>query len=428
MTQLGGEIPPVPKKGVDEVEQIVPVIRSADNMWWVACLSGTFEGPYYAFPNTFGIPAEALDDNIEIDLDGQLISIGENPIEDSINNPELYFIAQTGVRPEYEDLDYSDPEQSSETATVAWSSNPGIYKSVSEEGNYAMVGIAIGSLPSSTQGSSADITLWGMEFSPAYSDTVFDSGGTCVDHAPWQANNSEVVFTSDPAPPSDEELRTQVRDKFSANYTAQAGATPPFVDWHVEYYNNTDTTTVIENSLFEREVSIRAEREDISRSCSAYRKSEIITTDTRSQTYPYPKIGEASIGMRLDAPTYSSSVETEYSDCFKVDDTEFVLAGPKSSEYPEYVHSYDCMKYYNTDSMAAITGMMSAALREAGGEYSWFNYHYVGPNSQDGLVVTQFGTNSGDYEHIIPNVEGIDDTVIFYGEIFLGLIKYEIEV
>jgi hypothetical protein len=417
------------KGSTEEIEQIVPVIRSIDNTHWIACMSGTFEGPYLHFPNIFEIPVEAFDDNIETDLDGQLISIGDNEYDGSINAPELYFIAQTGVRPEEDDLDWTDGESSGEAGTLTWSATPEIAKCYDLYGNWIMDAMAVGAYsPTPGVTYSSRLTLWGGDYAPYYTEFSSSSGGKVADNVPHYAIHSDAVFASDPSPPSDEEMRLQVKEKFDSWYAIEASLNPPFKDWNVRYYENTSSHIQSEQSLFDAENSIRAERGGSSKSCSGYSIHEQSSTTTRTQNYPYPSTTQTSNGWVYGGDAIYTTTETEsFSDYFQVDDRKYLLA-EHSGYYPAYVPAYfNKMKYYNTDSIAAITGMMSAGIREDGGTYSWFKYYYVGPNNHNEITETVFGTDNGAWRHIIPNVEGIDDTVMFEGEIFLGLVKYEIE-
>ena len=100
-------------------DMIVPLIRSTDNKYWVACLSGTFEGPYYAFENIQEITAEEMDDNAESELDGRMIATGTSPLNGA-DSPQLFFIAQSGIRPEESDIGSDTSEFPNDDSEFNW--------------------------------------------------------------------------------------------------------------------------------------------------------------------------------------------------------------------------------------------------------------------------------------------------------------------
>ena len=422
IAQLGGEIPPVPKKGVDEVEQIVPVFRSIDNTHWVACLSGTFEPPYYHFPNTFEIPAEALDDNIETDLDKQFISIGITLIEDGIDLPELYFVAQTGGRPSAAEIEWKYYVDANEPyyRELSFSEKQAYYvfSGTCCEGGYEYIGgpgfkACYSMAPpqhSFTKEHHQEFEVFGQVAALPNSESS-ESGTTTSVHA---GGCSDVWGDCETA------IGFAMADYTQAKDLVAWGSSYPGVA-------NSEITSFTRGIglLGDDGRSIRVERDNVDNVASCYSIAEATETHTHTASVSGGCVFTANVGEDVYTTKHS------YSYCFRVDDDIFFLRGPTTEQYPYYSQGFDNqVKYYNTDSIASVTGMMSAVLAEFDSPEGWLEYNYVGPNS-GGTIATPVRfyaeVNDDAYTHIIPNVEGIDDTVLFRGEIFLGLIKYEIE-
>ena len=402
MAQLGGEIPPVPKKGIEEIEQIVPVIRSVDNLHWVACMSGTFEGPYYHFPNTFEIPEEAFDDNAEVDLNRQLISIGISPIEDSIEPPELYFIAQTGVRPEGDEYELV-PDSSASS-------------DLSHTGNTVQVCGDVGLTDTSGTGhefssASEKINVFGQTLSIPESNT----STTVTRSRTWITCSAGI-----------EDVYSVCAEDLATPYL------PPAYEFFAqphESYSEGDSRHITSSSLdyfpWSGNESVRPERGNIENFAACYRHTTRNIENLGAREYDPCAVSAVDYVYDI----IDTDTET-FCDYFKVDEVEYPLRGESDSTYPRFLQKG--LKYYNTDSIAATTAITAALAKYLldGVEDSW-PYYYVGPNSRDDLTRTLFIPEPGAFGpdgHIIPNVEGLDDTVLFKGEIFLGLVKYEIEV
>ena len=418
MAQL--EISPVkePEEEIVEVEQIVPVIRSVDNTHWVVCMSGTFEGPYYHFSNVFEIPAAAFDDNIEIDLDGQLISIGEDEYDGSVSPPELYFIAQTGVSPEADDCEWE---------TVVDADEPRYTElSVGEKkAFYVLSGTCCVTGYPTGWGNPNGAKACYIMSPPPYSFTK-------------QHHNIFKVFGSPAALPDASLIETG--NIFSINAT---GCTDPWDDcatavgFALDLYdvrvdgvgpstnypgiaNSTNVVRTTSISEFGFHKSIRLEQDNVDNVAACYRVMEETETSLSSPTVT----GGCAEWVSSGYPTESD--EFLYSYFFRVGSEVFTIQEP-SSDDPVYMqHLFNQVKYYGPDSIAKVTGMMSAVRYEA----STFEYYYYGTNSAGDLAgPTQFAATfiNPDWTHEIENVIGLEDGIKFRGEIFLALVKYEIE-
>jgi len=392
MTQLGGEVPPVPKKSVDEVEKIVPVIRSDDNLHWIACLSGTFEGPYYYFPNIHEIPATAFDDNVEADLDKQLISVGVDLIEDSIEPPGLFFIAQTGIIPdEYEWVD-------------------------------------------GDSGASEVISLLGQSSTTCGGAMTWYESLTGI-HSNYNTQDLLVLGTDIGIP----SYSSSTEDVRSRKYITKSGGSVPPPPW-------TDTS-LVDSFYFDDPLSSFSEGDDWIRTIinestvpwnSQYSvRIELDAYDNLAVCYRYHASSYYYHGARpfepcsVPFPDYdvlTESITHQYCDYFRVDTSVFPLREESADAYPQY--EGNGLKYYGPENMAAITGLMAAGVRQFD-NFSDYMYCYVGPNSDNALSTTLFPSIDGLSRHEMSGVMGISDAdllgVLFQGEIFLGLIKYEIE-
>jgi len=386
---------------------------------WVACLSGTFEGPYYHFPNTFEIPAEAFGDNIEVDLDGQLISIGTAPIEDSITDPELFFIAQTGIRP---DLG---------TGEALTGDISAIYDPRYDANNYGVVAnVYFISLVGDEIHCEIEYYPWSYysyDISFEYNDTFY------ITTTVW----GEILAI----PERTFSRNTTYEGEGASQYSVQPTSELNF--WG-EYYSLREYSvpTIVSTSV---------EREAVANFACCYAQTEIESTSQRDAVS-----ATCAEKYRDDPPPYIENTVRRKPYYFQVneDSYKFYDTPEKTddlssweldgypyrwSEYPPgqicYVEE-NMLKYYGPESRAQITGIMCGRVEdsevdEESGAYInrqclGFYYNYVGPR-HDGISTVLYIPEAGQYEHIIPNVEGIDDTVLFKGEIFLGLIKYEIE-
>lgn len=430
---------PEPRKVIEEVEQIVPMMRSTDNQWWVACLSGTFEGPYYAFENIYDIPAVAFDDNVEADMDGQLISTGRSEIEEGISLPELYFIGQTGILPpalttqnvdtgpDYQPSidDQSEVICQKEDITVNGECPLGVPQSVTV---HDYTGVIFGNWSYKNVGSNEIIdeyVVFGAvnTYLPhyysgrytSYSHTYNTTAGSGL-HSFWLYFGG-IYFTGcdffnvrvpDYNLTAEELALQSARDSFAlTGWTGTDGA------------NSNKVFTEESKEMFNGRFALRIEQAYTNRFCCGYTNTVVENTDIRTAT-------DTACEIETDVTT-SNTTTTEYSDYFQVDDQAYLLQGPMETHSPTYSTGENMMKYYGTDSIAETTGMMSAVVIKPGDDD--IAYHYVGPNNQHELSVTSFiAPGIPLRKHTVADVENLPDGVEFYGEIFLGLVKYEVEI
>jgi len=427
MAQL--EIPPVEKpKGItEEIEQIVPVIRSVDNTHWVACMSGTFEPPYYHFPNSFEIPAEAFDDSIETDLDGQLISNGTSEYGGSIEPPELYFKAQTGQRDTgttadqdyinlYEDLRYSatvDPSYAtlSEEDYNHQTTLPGVWEFCYEiiDGVHAVYADSW----SHDHTFSRDLEYNG-ELVPGLQKkyrSYVSRGGA------WKAAGWNVENLDDPVPP----LRLVVPpDGFQgAGYLAWDYLAPYYKGVSIEIDNVSNFASAYSLLTIDQLNSYSSPIE------CAWPSYQFPWDDVVTHKRNYSFQVNEKVFVFHSPPDFSDEISGGYL-TFWIDPT-----GADDLHYDLYCPS-NRLKYYGKEDPENAIGLMCGISREFPADYSGytylgFYYNYIGPNN-DGQSTLFIPDITTEMQHIIPNVEGINDTVMFAGEIFLGLVKYEIEV
>ncbi len=428
------DVPPVvvPEKGEklelqlikpEQTDRIVPVMRSTNNKWWVVCLSGTFEGPYYAFENIFKIAAEEMDDNVESELNNRLISIGGSPLNDT-EHPQLIFVAQTGERPTE------------------------LYFDVEGVGE-ADIGIAPGPDIATTTGEIPDpppyldppipfvytvdvdgykyITVWDQIISikPRY------FYGSRVQDGEINYNNSfsgTVTLTAD----------------YEFPVIVGALVLPPEI-----YELRADKDFWVYDSLLFT-AGIRIERDDISRFACCYANytakatveydTEVDESLTESLSLPYNKIYHFQVDQ-ITLPFYADSPTAMKYDVhppWETQQRDSVGYGNGTGSGGEACSvERNMIKYYGTDSAAETTGIMcgrinTADINDEGMQENWetikFLYNYIGPNYEDGMKTTTFiPENAFIHTHIIANAQNIDDTVTFSGEIFLGRIRTSTE-
>ena len=382
------------------VSQIVPCIRSVDNLWWVACLSGTFDGPYYAFKNIYEISAEEMDDNVEVELDKKLISIGTAPLGGG-DLPKLFFIAQTGARPEGEEYELV-PDSS-------------FSRDMSHTGNSIQICGEIAKTDTSGTGhefatASEKINVFGQTLNIPESNT----STTVTRTRTWITCSTGVDKIYEVCGESlAEETLPSITEFFARPQISYSDGDR----FHL-------SSTTIDCFPWGGNESVRSERANTENFAACYRCATRNIENLGARGYE---------PCAYTAPDYVYDIidtDTEtFCDYFKVDAVDYPLRGESESIYPRF--SQRGLKYYNTDSPAAITAITAARADYLldGVTYSW-PYYYVGPNSDYDLARTLFIPDSGVYGgdgHIIPNVIGLDDdTVMFEGEIFLGMIQYTV--
>jgi len=422
---------------IEEIEQIVPVFRSTDNNYWVACLSGTFEPEYYLFNNIYDIPTTAFDDNIETDIDKQLISIGEDPIEGEYL-PELYFIAQTGVRPR---LGWYAPIYNFYDSYT--------YDGFNGEGY--------------------------LDYD--FTRTVVAPAAPPTDH-PWiylDITRTEDVFTDDSTL-----IKTGMIWKIFTTVTSSSASLDHYVwgkklgiqpreislyttdteSWRaLDLYGNVNEETYATTTIYDYTITtvqtLRCETESINNFSCCYLEWRL--SETEYYTNPPPVTTPEEVTYTR---TYKLQVNNLVFDLLAVEgwqydrrpvgsyDTWWVDEGPKESISSEgMLQNYGApdgsqMKYYGPNSIAPSTCLFCGRVDTSepvfvDGYYSGentkvecvrFDYHYVGPN-KIGITTTTFTPNSAtEFKHTIPGIrDSQGDLIEFRGEVFLGLMKYEVE-
>jgi hypothetical protein len=427
-------IPPVPSgeehiriTRIDEIEQIVPCMRSTDNKWWVACLSGTFEPGYYLFGNIYDIPSGAFDDTIETDLDGQLISEGQDPIEGE-ELPSLHFIAQTGRRDTgttnaYEDGNFifsdtrfsyvTDPRYSVDSSTVKWS-----------EYTNSLYGHWVNCPPGY-----AGVAVYDISYN--YNETFFNY----------------YTYTGEEIPIS------RSRIGFSQDFLGQAGTKTWGVD--IEYNPPPGPLGSGLKSFF-GEVTFVFDYSKVIINGISIEESNMFACFFCDQINDEIKNFNNGTGT---CEEFATSQETPWNYetphkrtyFFQVDGLAFAFYLPSvfsrstsgfyylNEEYgPDEGYNDGCfcdsnmLKYYGEVSLADTTGIMCCRINTWNiDEYglkieekcAGFYYNYIGPNTET-IKTTFFPQKDGGYTHLI---DGIPEEIEFKGEIFLGLVKYEVE-
>ncbi len=392
------------KRDVDVITQIVPIIRSRTNQYWLACLSGTFADPYYCFRNIFEISDDVFYNfDQELEYHNRLISRGDSSINGSIEPPELYLIACSGEIPD-EDGDHPDEYEWLNGQT---SSAP--YTYVGE--SIWFCGTDFGGYGDTFTGTKEDKTYENLYvFGKNYFDFLYEL---------YTVTNMERTWVLCSLSQADID-ETDVISACSGRDITQITPTRffGFPGDGLEYENQLKTQSGTSYSLWSDNWSIRAERDNTNNSVTCYRlvKSNSTYTNIWAPFNPC----ESDPGA-----VENTNTSQTYCDYIKVDGVDFPVRELSGSSFPRFFQRD--LRYYNTDRPAATTALVAANKGNIDTNYERWLYYYVGPNSDGELHTTEFFPKSGSIYHIIPNVAGIDDTVTFSGKIFLGMIKYEIE-
>lgn len=449
---------PNPQSIRTEIEQVVPVMRSACNQYWVASLDGTFEEPYYLFRNINDIPAEAFDDDIEADMDGQEISEGADYIEDGVTAPLLYFVAQTGAR------DTGSRDDDSDTSV------------------YGDQRFQVETDDSYTDNTTAK--LWDdfrLTCSGYWQECLGEAPRPCVavypiDYTYDQTFYRDITFSGDTIDIGPTKLRFRQQLSGLAGIALSDGyinggeggcaaKEPPtyllIIDYESGLNKDTDIASFFGSAvhvwdysmIFPKAISI--EEENTGLFACHYCDQVFDETDNFSTGDPSCFDLAASREIPWD---YNVEYLRKYS--FQVSSNSYVFYEPPtftgfadgySDIYKERYGSdedgalqHRCLsrsnmiKYYGPDSKGKDCGIMcgvaeSFTLGEDGYEtdnsYLGFYYNYIGPNTENDISTKLFiPEDTNQKEHIIANVAGLDDSVVFKGEVFLGVIKYDIEV
>jgi len=378
-------------------DMIVPLMRSSDNKYWVACLSGTFEGPYYVFENTQDISAEEMDDNVESELDGRMISMGAAPIN-GVPNPRLFFIAQTGIRPEYSDVEYDD--SGAPDPPKYWDN-----LTLTEQKDYVTSYEAF----CCPEHSFATIEAV-VDYSYSYSyNEYLTVRGVQLDMVQGLISHSEV------------EDATYQYGHFSVVPCEQADLDVITEYWetntHDELFFIYDSSAI--NSHSEADEfsvgwdSFRVDEGSSSNFCATYNTRHRIATVSYTMDYIECAYNEDD--------GYESSDDVTTANYFQVGSHVYTIAEERVNTIPpEFSTGENMMKYYGPESSVKETAIAAAVVQVPGVDS--MSYFYVSGRSYYELTTTTFS----DYSHLghaIPDLVGVDADTLFGGEIFLGAIR-----
>ncbi len=423
------DVPPVPKPKPEELYEkkeeqnsiVVPLMRSTDNKYWVACLGEGFEGPYVAFENIHEITPEEMSDNEEIELDGRQISSTTVSINGS-DGGDLFFISQSGIVPEDEDIELTlDPTYATKSASKKWGEHLWSLWYIQTGPLYCPeTGRWQSFLPidfSYTGTFYRKYTVWGDEIS--MEQRKFGSGHER--HGPG-IGSSQGGLTS-----------------FGGTVFTELDYTVP---------------TIKRISIVE---------DDIEKFACCY--AENMNEDTFSHYEPYAHCREwfrkyyVFAGPLKSSRKYIFKVADQELDFFVAAFEEYDdMSGSYLSNWPDeydYILDYrgdetvplkicnvdeDMLKYYNMDGDP--TGIMCGRVNTAHLDNRYddsvgdiinevcqrFLYNYIQVAEESLTVTTEFIPDDPDENtHIIANVAGIDDDVRFDGKVFLGRIVLEDE-
>jgi len=413
--------------------RLVPCMRSKDNQYWVACLSGTFEGPYKLFKNVTGITAADMEDNVEANIDGQFMSTdGEY---------YLFFVAQTGLLPASLTSDNTDPGPNYQPSLDAVSEivcqiddvAPILTECPAGNQFYTIlpnyVGVIYGDWSYKNTGSTGYIDRYIVfgdvnNYLPeayvgqytSYSQTYHTKAGSGVDSffIRWGGGlfPTGCDFHNVQVPDYTDHAQEWALDSARDTYEA--------VGWQGGTSGNRADIVYQEtsNNMFNGRFAVRMEQAYRNKFCCGYTKLNQTTHDITTVT-------ASACTADADGEVNNSTI-TEYSDYFQVNSRPYLLQGPMTAHTPTYSTGSNMMKYYGTDSLAETTGLMSAVLAKPGDDD--IAYHYVGPNNKNELTVTVFVATGVPKKHTIPKMLDVDGNLVeFYGEIFLGRLDTAIE-
>lgn len=390
----------------DFIELIVPIIRSSDNAHWLACLSGKFDGPYVHFKNIFNISDDvfytfAQEDEYHL----KLISKGDTQLNNSVEPPELYLVSPTGETP---DEDGYHPEE----YEFVQNASSGSEYSYTGESIWICSGINLGGYKDSFRGTQYSNTTQKLY--------IF---GNILDNIDYELNSNfnlerawVVCSTSTEPPPTTEaDVITAcsgrdyswITEEIFFGYDDLTG---------LEYEYGIKLTEGSSDSPWSGSYSVKAERNNVNNSVVCFRTTTTSTTVITSLPW------DPCTGGSINTNTENSAT---YQDFIMVDGTQYPLRDKTAESLPRYFQRD--MKYYNTDRSIATTALVATNKGNIDTNYERWLYCYVGPNSNNGLHITEFFPESGNIYHKIPNVPGLDEDVLFNGKIFMGLIRYKVE-
>ena len=126
------------------------------------------------------------------------------------------------------------------------------------------------------------------------------------------------------------------------------------------------------------------------------------------------------------AAAITETVTTRIAVKFKVDEDTYTLSEVYSAD-DEPTYYAESIKYYNTDNIAAKSALLGADVF-TGAEQENYEYYYVGPNSKNELVKTEFPGDYATGTHTIPDILVDGVPLEFDGKVFLGRIDYVMQL
>lgn len=391
-------------------DRIVPIIQSTDNDWWVACMGGAFNGPYYAFKNIYDLPLTQMDGNadgvLNDELHNRLVSIGGAALN-GVMSPKLFFIAQTGTLPDSGEIDEDTSEYPPASEWKTWEDMTVAEKKVVTTSNDAVC------CPSAGYAAMETVVDYKYDLSYAGYTTVY---GERMEYLPSTYRDRLNLTGTFQLPKlllgglSCDDAKALINSKwaseddsfFENEYLAGSG-----------YYSKSTT------------VAQWFELNAISMESSSLFAAVYRTTDRDAETTVQREYEQCE---ENDQEVLVSKDDRIYKDYLQVNETVYLLREhPLLQIYPTYSTGPGFLKYYHTDSPAQTTCLFGAYLfvTQASGLDKEYAYHYVGPNSDNSLNVVTFPRLEGTIGHSIPNVIGLpdDDGIKFAGEVFLGRVR-----
>lgn len=379
-------------------ERIVPCIMARDNSGFVACLSGTFDGPYLWFPN-HDYPWEWLTDKGAYDYDEEDTLKNMTLLSTLSSGETLSFLDPTGMVPDNfnPEVDDGSPDPERTSTTTGWE-------------RFICSGWGICILPGvigSTGGPKFDQVWWWGQPSEIKGDLLAET-----------SVGSSIVTKQHAAQPEDEftiqncydwaDIGVSITRAFDYVVTGQQTSLDFFL-WQ-------DSVKAKENSMDEFAAAYSRDIDDYN-----IHYLRTLTCDTSGGMVSF---------VTTDYPPDSEWTTTGQL-VINVDNTEYII-----DEWPEheavgdtwkYDQGVDALKYYGKGTRPGITALWFGPRNCWGVGFVDVSYVYVHPSSEQQFTVTKFDvlqTNSP--RHHIPNVVGMDydNEPEFDGHIFMGLITY----
>jgi hypothetical protein len=404
--------PEVPKEETPKIPvptpltRIVPCIRSTDDQYWVACLSGTFEGPYRLFKNLVGVTYTDFLPANEANIDGQFLSTD--------GDYYLFYIAQSGNQPPF-------------GSKITTSSNTTDYNVWEIDKWVVICPDGTGHLAQLFGATSSDITDTTMTVMGE--DIGLPKG---VDRKTWDMTNEDSRCGVSRLPPEyDEATEGEVLAKCdNPTYTYLP------LKWWITDLNPFSIGVATMDRMYTY-YGWGARYEDMSLEFDNKNNHAVQFAETQRDAH---KTSIQPITNDDCSYTYHPSTVTESSiiriaNKLKVDEDIYTLSEVYSSD-DEPTYYTQSIKYYNTNNIAAKTALLGSAVYTD--EYvadsdtyiyhERYEYYYVGPNSQDELAKTEFVADYSKGTHTIPDIVVDGVPLEFDGMVFLGRLDYVMQL